>query len=230
MMNMVMLVKDRPRLTLQALSSLRMHSSTAWSLVIVDDGSEKMTNDIVTMFATAYPKRTMLVRIAPDRGIAGVLGALKNLGVKMSDETYDREDWLYLSDNDVYFTDGWDLRLQAVARVYEKEGFRLFGGGNHPYHRPMNKPSSPFHEYMAVAGTSWLMRWSTWDTYGPLNADAKGTGQSEDSAFCARIRADGYRVGAMEPPLVLDTGITQTDGSPSVGADLKRRIAGVQFL
>ncbi len=226
-----MTVKDRPSLTHQALWSLHNNTKGDWSLVLVNDGSDQPTQDILKMFAAAYPSKVCLIHVGPDRYESGVIGKLKNLGVDVSINAFGQNEWLYLSDNDVFFTEGWDKLLISTANTFYPLGFRLFGGQNHPFHEPVgNLQFRGFHEYLAVAGTSWLMKFATWHIFGPLDGNAKGVQQSEDTAFCNRIRTQGYKVGAMNPPAVLDTGITQTDGQPSVGADVKRRVLGVKFL
>lgn len=63
------------------------------------------------------------------------------------------------------------------------------------------------------------MRWETWDKYGPLDAHASGVGQSEDYAFCQKIIQDGGKVGSIYPRCVLNCGLTNSFGQPSVGAD-----------
>jgi hypothetical protein len=111
--------------------------------------------------------------------------------------------------------------------------YALIGGQNHPYHRPIADVKfgeSTLYECLAVAGTSQLMPWDVWDEYGPLDAHAPGVCQSEDTAFCNRIREGGASVGMISPAVVYDTGISQTDGSPSIGSSQKERVEGVLYL
>ena len=63
------------------------------------------------------------------------------------------------------------------------------------------------------------MRWSTWDKHGPLDAHAKGVGQSEDWKFCQSIIADGGCVGSVYPRVVFNCGVTNSLGQPSPGAE-----------
>ncbi len=228
-MNIVMTVKDRPHLTYQALISLHRNTEGPWTLTLVDDGSTPKTAQVMETFQRLSPNKVLILTVPVGGRHSGVLGQLKNMGVRMSFKQWSMSNWLYLSDNDVYFTKGWDTKLIAMATDPRLANFRLFGGQNHPYHQPISCPIQGFKEYYAVAGTSWLMRWSTWATYGPLDGNATGTGQSEDSAFCTRIIKGGHQIGAADPQLVWDTGITQTDGKLSVGSEVKKRVEGILF-
>jgi len=231
MLNCVMTVRDRPRLTEQSILSFMAHTDVEANLTVVDDGSAPETRDLLRRMALEYPNIAAL-RNETSRGI---VGAAKNLGVYWSEKYWGRGDWLYLSDNDAYFTPQWAGTLIRAAHGSEIFDIRLIGGQNHPYHRPCTSLEHYtvdyyVREYLALAGTSWLMRWDTWDNFGPLDANAPGVCQSEDAAFCNRIREAGGKVGAICPAVVFDTGIHQTDGKPSPGADIKARVEGVLYL
>lgn len=229
--NCVMLVRDRFKLTRQSLTTLVSNTVGDWNLVIVNDGSGLETYEYLQTFEAQHPN-VRVVRYWPDSAGVSNLGAAKNCGVlksKLAFRQKEHGEFLYLSDNDVYFTPGWDRQLTGALRVREKDGFRLLGGQNHPYHQPIDQCGS-VAEYGAVAGTSWLMTWQTWVEMGPLvETGAGGVGQSEDHEYCQRIRRAGWKVGAIAPPVVLDTGITQTDGALSVGHNVKMRVPGVVY-
>lgn len=229
-MNIVMLVKDRPKLTRQSLLSLVANSVSPWNLTIVNDGSQQETLDILLAFESRHRPYCKIVRFwGPDNGNKSNLGAAKNFGVDRSKLLFRFPSYLYLSDNDVYFTHGWDRQLTAALSIRSRDGFRLLGGQNHPFHQPIGQWGS-VAEYNAVAGTSWLMSWETWNQIGRLvETGAGGEGQSEDQEYCQRIRAAGWKVGAINPPVVLDTGITQTDGELSVGHEHKIKVPGVIY-
>lgn len=233
MTNIVMLVQNRYKLTKQSLESLRQHTDPAhYNLTIVDDESTDFRTRGLVLRTVEEMHNATALHVS---GSNHVLGALKNLGVAWSEMRFGRGDWLYLSDNDVYFLPDWLEILDETANYKESE-FSLWGGQNHPYHQPigeeLNLGLSTNHSlkyYQALAGTSWLMRWETWDAFGPIHQGAAGPGQSEDFEFSQRIMKDGYKVGAIDPPVVLDCGITQTDGKPSPGAEMKPRVQGVYY-
>jgi hypothetical protein len=219
MINIVMIARNRPNLTRQAVVSLYSHTPPgSFNLTLVDDQSD----DLIEVESP----NACVLRIGRSNG---VVSKIKNLGVYWSEHYFGRGEWLYLSDNDAFFMDGWSEKLVLAIADGQQYKFALVGGQNHPYHQPISG-IGVVREYGAVAGTSWLMPWSTWDTYGPLEeSGAPGVGQSEDHAFCQKIRADGYKVGAVWPHVVLDTGITQTDGQLSPGHEHKKRVEGVVY-
>lgn len=222
-MNIVLVVKDRPNLTRQCLGSLVKNTDVEWNLMIVDDGSKPPTGELLKLFASVQRKRVALLINPTSRGI---LGQVKNLGVYWSEKFWGRGDYLYLSDNDAYFLPGWSSRMIPILGW----GFDLLGGQNHPYHQPIETAQVGVREYEALAGTSWLMRWETWDKYGPLDANAIGICKGEDHEFCQRIRKDGGKVGAVYPHVVLDCSLTDTFGKPAVGAETKtERVEGVEY-
>ncbi len=62
------------------------------------------------------------------------------------------------------------------------------------------------------------MRWSTWDTYGPLDrTTAPGVCKGEDGGFCDRLVADGGRIGVIHPHVVIHTGLTHLNGMDAPG-------------
>lgn len=228
--NIVMLVKNRPRLTSQALRSLYSNTpKELYNITIIDDDSDTTNYEPARDFALLGPtEQTALLTIANSKSITG---QARNLGVYWAEKYWGRGDWLYLSDNDVYFTPHWLRELLTIAEAGEKvyPPIRLVGAWNHPFlgsHSGMylaeregyGKPN--FHLHDAVAGASQLVRWATWDKYGPLDAHAVGVGQSEDWKMCQDIIKDGGKVGSIFPRAVLNCGITNSFGVASPGADV----------
>jgi hypothetical protein len=240
MTSIVMLVKDRPRLTRQALQSLYDHTpKDQFTLTIVDDGSSFETRSIISGFQMMH-ENLCTVRISPSKGHTAMA---RNLGVYWSEHYWGRggpsgteEQWLYLSDNDVYFKDGWLEKMKRFATG----GMYILGGCRHPYHKPnhtVRDLEGGFGVEItdAVAGYSQLMWWSTWDEFGPhVETGAPGVGQSEDWAMCRKIvESDSWNksmVGYITPSVVLHTGVTNTLGEKATGADQFEREEGVLFL
>lgn len=214
-MNVVMSTCGRPRLTQQAIESLMSTTPTTTRLIVVDDAVGAKSTRCALNGREPF-------RVVVEPTGAHILGRVKNFGIN---RILERSELLLFCDNDVYFTPGWYERMTALLPLAEKEGCLLLGGQNHPFHQPIGElVGGQVREYYAVAGTSWLMRRSTWDRFGPLvETGAPGVGQSEDAAFCTKIREAGFKVGAVWPEVVYDCGITQTDGKPSPGWEVKRR-------
>ncbi len=227
MINVVMLVKDRPRLTEQAIDSLMKHTAGGFNLTIIDDGSVSMNGTHSHLRVVwAGSKSWTVLRVVEGKGITG---QARNLGVYWAEKYWGRGDWLYLSDNDVYFTEGWD---EKMVRALEMTGhpIKLLGGSTHPFHKPNAVRSYggfSIHTHDAVSGYSQLMRWEIWDKYGPLDAHAPGIRQSEDWAFCQKIIKDLGLVGSINPPVVYDCGLTDTFGEPAIGVEQIPRYEGV---
>jgi hypothetical protein len=73
MMNVVMLVKNRPRLTHQALYTLTKNTDAEFNVTIVDDGSDQETLQMLTTFARL--KNVALLRNETSKGITGQASA-----------------------------------------------------------------------------------------------------------------------------------------------------------
>lgn len=226
MTNIVLLCRDRYRLTQQALTSLHDHTAPdSYNLTLVDDGSSDFRTQRL-LRVTAEDSRVTLLELMNS---GHVIAQMKNLGVAWSEQRFGRGDWLYLSDSDVYFRDGWLKKLTLAACATEPHGFRLFGGQLHPFHRPTEGVAILDHgtgvlghmviECQILDGPSWLMRWSTWDLCGPFKRDAApGPCQSEEYPFCQKIVNDeDKKIGVIVPHVVVHTGLTQTNGKDAPG-------------
>lgn len=140
-----------------------------------------------------------------------------------------RGDLLAILDNDVFLTPHWLEVMLEAWEVASSNSFDIIGGFCHPYNAaPLHTiPVYSTHlnrtveirEVVALATQSWLLRWETYDTYGPFR-EAPGINQSEDVHFCNLVRANGKKVGYVWPHVVLPSGLTDTYGKPAVGAEL----------
>ena len=247
MTNIVMIIRDRPRLTEQALYSLWKNTkSDEYNLTVVDDGSKPPI--------TLPPYRNVMshitVRLSEP---VGIVGFLRNLGASVAEKHFGRGDWLYFSDNDVYFKPRWLETMLFAMECPHLPGqslvpYAVLGGCRHPFHIPSEPPliintfkagvlkaggEIPLEEICrietvdAVAGYSMLMRWGTWDTYGPFDAHAKGVGQSEDWALCRKVVEADYRVGYIHPPVLVMCGLTNTAGEKVPGWEQFEIVEGV---
>lgn len=229
MINCVMLVKDRPRLTRQALETFVANTDVEWTLCLVDDASGPETASMLRIFAKGYPGKVVLLR---NETSSGITAQVRNLGVYWSERRFGQGKWLCLLDNDVFCTAGWASKLIDSIQLCGPD--TVLGGQNHPYHQPTKSYATAMgwciQEYYALAGTSWLMSWMTWLKFGPLvETGAPGVGQSEDAAFSSKVREFGGLVGSIDPPCVYDCGLTQTGGTLSPGHDVKPRVDGVYY-
>jgi glycosyltransferase involved in cell wall biosynthesis len=238
MVNIVMLTRNRYRPLKQSLLSLEDRTPKLdYTLTIVDDGSDDFrVSKMLERYSWSANIQVVTVANSPH-----VLSQLKNVGVAASKNFFGRGDYLYLSDCDVYFTEGW---LDKLIQLYERSaprGFRLLGGQIHPFHKPIQDVQSAIFpegdtadltEHAVLDGPSWFMEWNTWRMYGPFDREnAPGPCQSEEYPFCQRVLMGGHRIGAASPPVVIHTGITQTDGQMAPGRTerLAQAIPGVIY-
>lgn len=232
MTNIVLLVRDRYRLTQQALESLYEHTPLdQFNLTIVDDGSTDFRT--VRVLEMIYQKHPNIFLVTLNNS-GHILSQCKNSGVYASEQRFGRGDWLYLSDNDVYFKPSWLEDLTYVAVGTENTGdFALWGGQIHPYHKAIELTEDhpiafvekgvdkPFKvkEYSVLDGPSWLMRWNTWSIVGPFKFDcAPGPCQSEEYPFCEHLKMSHKRIGVIHPHVVVHCGIMNTNGEMAPGA------------
>jgi hypothetical protein len=234
--NIIMLVHNRHGLTWQALRTLYQNTpEELFNLVIVDDDSRDTLKDSDPLEPSLNSMVRMgdnytTLRISPSKGITG---QARNLGVYFAEKYWGRGDYLLLLDNDLFMTQRWLETLIAAFNLVEvTRQCKLLGGWNHPFLQPTpgtpimaewaagRIPGFQYKEHDAVAGACQLMRWKTWDAFGPLDSHSPGVGQSEDFKFSQDIIKAGGKVGSLYPRCVLNTGLTNSFGQPSTGADV----------
>ena len=216
MINFTLLCHGRPRLLKQTLDSIG--DTDQMMIDIHGDAPTFETQQIARKFMD--DKEGSFTVIGPSNGT----GAARN-AVIGSASTH-RGDYLYLSDDDVFFLcPDW---LSILVRSYEvawAAGFKVVGGYNHPYHQPIAvAPAADgyvVNEVHALALQSMLMKWEVWDKYGPFCQTPPGkVCQSEDVDFTNKMRADGGGIGVIAPPLVVNCGITNSFGGKIPGWEM----------
>lgn len=212
MVNVTMLCANRPRLLRQALDSIGDYSEA--TLTIRDAG---MNPSVIRIAEQAAVWGAAVYSGSDPLGT----GPARNECVRTSEQLFGRGHYLYLSDDDVYFTrPDW---LSILVDTYEnakKSGYVVLGGYNHPFNQP-NFFLGGFYDCYHVASQSMLMSWDVWDEFGPFcDTPAGKVCQSEDVDFCNRIRAAGYKVGVISPALLVNTGITNSFGEKIPGWEL----------
>lgn len=244
MTNIVMLIgPGRYRLTRQALESLICGTDPAtYTLTMVCDELDFRTESLI--------KTGLHTTALHVKNSGHTLSQLKNIGVAWSEQRFGRGDWLYISDSDVWFSPGWLEKLSDCAKFSNPV---LWGGQIHPFHQPIKREDDsvfwqggivndgPDRRYQwtthsVLDGPSWMMRWSTWDQYGPFDRTTPpGVCQSEEYPFCERLTkprqlitgdgdggtrhvdGPGGRIGVISPHVVVHTGLTHLDGHDCVG-------------
>jgi len=163
--------------------------------------------------------------IFDDNGKLGTGGA-RNRVIELESE--DRGEYLYLSDNDVYFLPNWlEVLLEAYKFARTFYNVIAIGAYNHPYHIPCKK--IPFYchgKFMsiglvhALATQSWLWKWEDWDKFGPFKETAPGqVCQGDDVDMGNKIIAAGGKLAVLIPPMIVNCGITNSRGEHIPGYD-----------
>lgn len=218
--NIVMIAKNRPRLTKQAVGSIYKHTDgDTFNLTIIDDGSDPQ------LLSYTFPGHdSVQVRIEDSKGIVGLV---RNIGADFAERYWGRGDYICWLDNDVCLHEGW---LEKMVMCMNIPDVKVLGGARHPFHGT-NARLGFNDRYFgvalvdAVAGYSMLMSWETWDKYGPFDQHAKGVCQSEDFALCQKVIKDGYKVGYVSPPVLTVCGLTNTLGEKVPGyEELKKMV------
>jgi hypothetical protein len=219
-----MLIHNRPALTKQAFASLYGTLDDA-TVTILNDRSEGETAEyFLFLVGSCHKNNPNWHGVWNDKPLG--TGPLRNLVVAKSEERFGRGDLLYLSDNDVCaISKDWLTVLAAAYAEARERGFRVLAAVNHPFHRPIDSVRLPcrwtVNEVYAVATQSMIMDWETWDAFSPFcDTPIDRVCQSEDTDFCNRIRAAGYKVGVISPALLVNTGITNSFGEHIPGWEL----------
>lgn len=234
LVDIVIPVFNRWELTEQTIHSLFENTDLElFNLYVVNDNSDEKTTELLRRLKGVYP--FTLIENEKNIGPAASRNQVCNEVIKRDT----RSKYLYHSDNDVFFTDGWLQKLVDVFEHSEADDIKLIGGSCHPYLQTSSRIYCDVHEYTigikdAVSGYSQLMTWETWKKYGPFDenqgSQEKKIMGSEDWAFCQRIIKDGFLVGSIEPEVVIPTGKTNTYGDPATGSETFKEIEGVKVL
>lgn len=236
MVNVTFLVCNRAKLTWQALHSLGPVDPSVFTVTVSEDAKcDPETRKVLSDWYSSNPQGKHLCGHTAEYGT----GSLRNQVIHAAEKYHGRGRYLYLSDNDVFF---YPAVFEKLVPIYEYAwtiGFRVLGAYNHPYHLPVNSYPvfgggreiiSRVNEIQALALQSMLMRWEVWDEFGPFQDTPVGhVCMGEDVEFGNRIKASGYKLGVVDPRLVVNTGITNSFGKKIPGWEqvIKERPHGV---
>ncbi len=238
--NIVIPCHNRWELTKQTLDSLFANTPIdLYDLWVIDDVSAEEDRQKMIEYHTTHKFNLILnpENIGP--------AASRNETCKLITEKGLRGDYLYHSDNDVYFsTNALTNWLQQLVDIYkdlqkQNTGVKLLGASCHPYLQDNYQIQvTPGFGIVgvkdAVSGYSQLMTWDTWDKYGPFSDSNRDAEQkimgSEDWAFCQDIIKDGFKVASVRPELVVPCGRTNTYGNPATGHETFKQVEGVKVI
>ena len=218
----VLITKDRRKLFYQTFKSLIDNTHRdLYDLIVVDDDSTK-----TSLLADLLNRGEITDLIFTDMKSPG---ACRNIGM----EIVKRRDYEYVyhTDNDMYFLPGWLEKCIDALEKYPEIG--LIAPYGHPYHLQNDDPlyslpaNGEIYPVNACAGNSWFLRVKDYVRIGL--AENKGIMASEDHDFCIKMR---YPIDfnkdygpeklccRFRENMVLHCGITNSKGEPATGADV----------
>jgi GT2 family glycosyltransferase len=209
--SIIMPVRNRLELTKQSIESLLdTVDSDDFELIVIDDASDDP--EFISYLESLSSPFLRLIRMPAQTHH----GACCNAGAAVANAST----YLYFTDNDIYFTQGWLDKLIEHAQTFPE--FGVLGADLHPLH-----PVLELHEQgdLSVAeswtqvGYSMLMTVENFKRFGPFNHDPLTVYGQDDVALCNKVIQAGLHVGAVTPRLIYHCGITKTNGEPAIGAE-----------
>lgn len=220
--NIVLPCRNRAELAEQTIVSLYEHTPkediNVW---VYADGPDGVTGATLAYLQKKYG--FILYENLTSQGP----GWCRNIICRLLSYAPERAKFLYHTDSDVYFLDGWlDDLIHAYDIFHDK--VKLFGAGCHPYlhtNQVLEKDGVTVHTKDAIPGFTAFMDWDTWQQYGPYN-EFKGIMGSEDWAFCQKIVKDNFFVASIMPEKVVHCGRTNSNNQPATGSELMGVVPG----
>lgn len=199
---------NRPELTMQAIESCIDNAGMKIHLILVDDHSTNQ--DTLNFLEAASKMDNVTVMLMPD---SKGCGACKNAGAAIADH----HEFIYFSDNDVYFHKDWAVKMIDALRNYPDIG--ILGGDRHPHHGISLEHDGLIFSDQQV-GYSMLMRQSTWRELGAFTHAALGVYGSEDTDICVKCQQHGLKIASLSERVITHCGMTNSHNQPAAGADL----------
>lgn len=200
----IIAVKNRPELTKQTVDSALRQPGMDMDLILIDDRSEDQAT-IDYLLSLDDPR--IRVILMPD---SKSCGAVKNAGAAIAAE----HEFIYFSDNDVYFHDNWLKDMVEAMERHPELG--ILGGDRHPHHGNEGESDGVIYSDQQV-GFSMLMRQSVFKELGPFVHAGLGVYGSEDTTICIKAGLVGYKVGAMTERVLTHCGLTNSSGGQAAG-------------
>lgn len=196
---------NRLNLVKQTLESLTKNTPREkYELVVVDDDS----TDGTRVYLREQKSAGNIDKLIESANHS--CGTSKNQGIKEASCEY-----IYISDSDMYFQEGW---LEELLSVYHKLPASILGSCGHPWWPTLRKMTIDGREIHIVEqqpGNSWLISKDIWYKCGPLLEGAKYG--EDDTEFCNRAHKQGIFVSHLNSSKVLHCGVKRSDGSFSYG-------------
>lgn len=208
---------NRLNLLKQTLESLFKNSATKVQPIVVDDGSTDGGRGYLEQLQAEGKIIYYPMEVRSGQGACRNRGASFRFFAIAPSPKY-----IYFSDNDVYFEKDWDKKMISVLEKHPEIG--ILGGLRHPHH-PIYKKASGFDYIHQQSGYSMMMPTKVWERLKPFFEHPVGEYGKEDSDICERCEKKGYKIAAMNPPVIVHCGLKTSEGQPTAGYPELAKIA-----
>lgn len=199
----ILCVKNRLELTRQTIETLKRNTYPKYRLLIMADNVDRdMAEYLNTLRAEVYFLKFGVFK-DDNVGFTVSQDVTRALGVSISDTEY-----LYFTDNDVYFTDGW---LEKLFKIYEYQpNAGIIGGRTHAYHKVL--ATFPTHKLTdQQSGYSTLMTKTMWNKCGLARK------RFDDVGLAEAVLSHGHSIAQPIEPVLYHCGLTRSDGLQVIG-------------
>ena len=193
---------------MESLQNTLTPSPLDYKIVIVADNCNLETEDYIQSLPKDIIKVSTRESVGP--------GKARNLGMLAAGEA----DYYYHSDCDMYFLPGWLDTLYRAYNTFPELG--IVGGRKHPHHGVSDiweKNGIKVLISDQQVGMSLFFSKEVWGKIGSFkdNGSSPHTMGQEDTAFCSMVQDLGYKVGSVDPAVVLHCGIKNTFNMDTAG-------------
>lgn len=198
---------NRYNLLKQTIESLFKNSVRDIYPIVVDDNSDdEITNNYLKELSDGKKIKLCKMRIRSGPGVCKTYGA----------SIAPNSEYLYFSDNDVYFEEGWNEKLLSALAFNQEIG--ILGGSRHPHHGVyISENGLDFSDQQV--GYTMLMRKSVWNDIGPYDRGELGEYGVEDTEICNRCRALGLKIASLKQEVIVHCGLTHIEGTNTAGVE-----------
>lgn len=182
--SVVLCTFNRAKLLPRAINSLLVQTERDWELIVVDDGSNDNTNEIIRTFIAQYPECSIRYVFHSNRGT----GLSRNAGILNSCGMY----ITFLDSDDEYEKEHLETRRSIILDYPEADlihgGVKVIGN---PYVADKDNPEKQVHLDECVIGGTFVVKNNVIKELGGFAA----LRYADDAEFFERCCREGYTVG-----------------------------------
>ncbi|MFA6078196.1 MAG: glycosyltransferase family 2 protein [Candidatus Omnitrophota bacterium] len=187
-------VWNQKEVTKECVDSILKHTDYPYRLILIDNGSEKDTEDYLASLKDVKGLDLLLIRNNKNLGFVKAV----NQGMVASESPY-----LCIMNNDTIATEGWLNEMMDVMAIYPEIGLLNPSSNTSGQYPPENRSIDDYalilrgfkrqiQELYTCRGFCMILRRSVMDDLGVLD-EAYHLGYFDDTDYCKRAQAKGYR-------------------------------------